>query len=476
MTAKLAIPESDVLVIGSGPNGLAAAITMAQAGCSVTLVEAASTIGGGTRTEELTLPGFHHDVCSAVHPFAASSPFFSSLPLERYGLEWVYPPAALAHPFDDGSAAVLERQVEATAATLGEDAEVYRRFITPMLRVWEKAKDDALAPIRFPQHPFASARFGVHALRSAEGFAESLFKGDKARAFFAGSAAHAMLPLEALSTASFGLVLLLAGHTTGFPIARGGSQVIANALARHLESLRGKIVCGMRVESLEQLPPAKAILADVTPRQLLQLAGSRLPTAYRKKLERFRYGTAAFKMDWALDRPIPWNADECRRSATVHLGGSFDEVATSERVMASGVVSAKPFVILAQPSLFDGSRAPAGKHTAWAYCHVPLAYASDISALIESQIERFAPGFRKSVIGRSVLDPAALQRHNPNLVGGSIHGGAMDLSQLFFRPTRSMYATPAKGLYLCSASTPPGGGVHGLCGYYAARLALKQRF
>lgn len=476
MNEQLLTRETDVIVIGSGPNGLAAAITMAQAGCSVTIVEGASSIGGGTRTEELTLPGFRHDVCSAVHPFGALSPFFASLPLDQYGLKWIHPPFALAHPFEDGSAAVLEKSVAATAATLGNDGEAYKSFVIPRVRIWEQVKDDVLAPIGIPRHPFSTARFGIHAIRSAKGLAQSLFSGDKARAFFAGSAAHAMLPLETAFTASFGITLLMAGHTVGFPIARGGSQAIANALSAHLKSLGGRIVTGAPIESLDQLPPARVILADVTPRQFLRMAGSRLPSAYRRKLERFRYGTAAFKMDWALDRPIPWTAAACSRSATVHLGGSFDEIATSERMMANGEVSGRPFVILAQPSLFDDSRAPAGKHTAWAYCHVPLNFASDISELVESQIERFAPGFRKCILGRSVLTPAALEQHNPNLVGGSIHGGAMDWGQLFLRPALSMYATPVKGVYLCSSSTPPGGGVHGLCGYYAARLAIKQMF
>lgn len=476
MSTLLDIPRSDVIVIGSGPNGLSAAIVMAQAGCSVVVLEAAETIGGGARSAELTLPGFVHDTCSAVHPLGIGSPFWTTLALARYGLEWIHPPAPLAHPFDDGSAAVLERSLELTANGLGSDAESYRRMFAPLLNSWRALSSDFLRPIGIPKNPLAMARFALHALRPAKRLAEKKFRTEKARALLAGLAAHSMLPLEKTPTAAFALVLGLAGHAVGWPVARGGSQQISHALAAHLRALGGHIVTGVRVESLDQLPPARAILADVTPRQLLRIAGNRLPAFYRKKLERYRYGPGAFKMDWALDRPIPWKAAECLRAGTVHLGGTLDEIGESERQPWQGSVAERPFVLLAQPSLFDDSRAPAGQHTVWAYCHVPNGCTLDVSENIENQIERFAPGFRKCVLKRSVMTPALLEEANPNLVGGDINGGAADLTQLLFRPTAQMYATPCKGLYLCSASTPPGGGVHGMCGYWAARMALRQLF
>lgn len=466
----------DAIIIGSGPNGLAAAIVLACAGHSVCVFEAEDTIGGGARSAALTLPGFVHDVCSAVHPLAAASPFFSTLPLAEHGLEWVYPPAALAHPLDDGTAAVLERSVVTTSETLGQDAAAYRKFMSPLATRWERLKVDLLGPPRWPRHPLVLARFGLQALGSASRLATSLFTGEHARALFAGMAAHSMLPLERLTTAAFGLVLGAAGHAVGWPVPRGGAQRITDALVSYLHSLGGVIVTGTRVESVDMLPPAKAILCDVTPRQLLRIAGHRLPAAYRRKLERYRYGVAAYKVDWALAGPIPWKAKACARAGTVHLGGTLPEIAAAERAPWQGKPAEQPFVLLAQPSLFDPTRAPTGKHTAWAYCHVPNGSTVAMVDRIEAQIERFAPGFRARILARNILSPADLERRNANLVGGDINGGVQDLRQLFLRPTLRLYATPATGLYLCSSSTPPGGGVHGMCGYFAAHLALQRVF
>jgi phytoene dehydrogenase-like protein len=464
----------DAIVVGAGPNGLAAAIELARAGWSVLVRESNETIGGGARTIELTLPGFLHDVCSAVHPLAFGSPFFGTLPLAEHGLKWIQPPVALAHPFDDGTAALLERSITETGQTLGPDHNAYARLLGPVVESWPKIESDLLAPPRWPRHPLAMLRFGLRAIRSARGLAESWFQTDRARTFFAGLAAHSMLPLERSPSAAFGLVLGAAGHVVGWPIPQGGAQGITSALASYLRSLGGEIVTSAAVDSLDELPPARAVLCDVTPRQLLRIAGSRLPAGYRRRLQRYRYGMAAYKMDWALDGPVPWTATQCTRAATVHLGGSFLEIAASESAAWSGERSNRPFVLLAQPSLFDPTRAPAGKHTLWAYCHVPNGSSADMADRIESQIERFAPGFRQRIVARSILPPAEMERRNPNLVGGDINGGVQDLWQLFTRPTRELYATPLPGLYICSSSTPPGGGVHGMCGYFAARSALRR--
>jgi phytoene dehydrogenase-like protein len=474
--SRLDIPESDSLVIGSGPNGLSAAIVMAQAGSSVTVVEAERSIGGGARSAALTLPGFVHDLGSAVHPLAAGSPFFSTLPLGKYGLAWIHSPSPVAHPLDDGSAVVVERSVDETARSLGTDRKPYQELFTPLLNNWATLSADFLRPLGIPKNAFALVQFGWHALHSAKSLATSRFRNEKSRTLFSGLAAHSTLPLETSPSAAFGIVLALAAHAVGWPIPRGGAQQISNALAAHLESLGGRIFTGMPVKSIDQLPPSRAILADVTPRQLLRIAGPRLPGFYRRQLENYRYGPGAFKMDWALDRPIPWTSQDCFRAATIHLGGTREEIELSERLPWQGSVSEKPFVLLAQPSLFDRSRAPEGRHTVWAYCHVPNGYGGDVSDKIENQIERFAPGFRKSILKRSVTNPSQLEASNANLVGGDINGGAVTWSQWFFRPTLQTYATPLPGLYLCSASTPPGGGVHGMCGYQAARLALKQLF
>jgi len=466
----------DAVVVGAGPNGLAAAITLAEAGRAVAVFEAEAECGGGARSAELTLPGFVHDLCSAVHPLAIASPFFRQLPLADYGLEWIQPPAPVAHPFDDGSAVVLERSLAATAAGLGADGAAYRRLFEPMTRNWERLLPDFLAPPRLPNHPFALAGFGTRALRSARGLAEKHFHGAPARALFAGLAAHAMLPLEYSLTAGFALVLGAAGHAVGWPVPRGGAQKIADALVAHLRALGGEIVTGRRIESLDELPESRVVLCDVTPRQLVKIAGKNLPAAFRARLARYRYGMGVFKVDWALDAPIPWKSDACRRAGTVHLGGTLEEIAESERAAWEGRSCARPFVLLAQPSLFDPARAPAGKHTVWSYCHVPHASTEEMTAKIAAQIERFAPGFGGRVLARRIHAPADLERRNANLVGGDINGGAATLGQFFLRPTPRLYATPVKGLYLCSAATPPGGGVHGMCGYFAAKKALKDLF
>ncbi len=466
----------DAVVVGSGPNGLAAAITLAQAGRSVLVLEADETIGGGARSAELTLPGFVHDVCSAIHPLGVGSSFFRALPLEAHGLEWIYPPAALAHPFDDGTAALLEGSVETTAQALGPDAAAYRKLMEPFTANWDKLADALLGPPRLPRHPILFARFGLQAMRSACGLASRRFRTEQARGLFAGIAAHSILPLEYPFSAAFGLVLGILGHAVGWPLPRGGSQKIADALASYLHSLGGEIVTGQRVNSLAELPSARTILLDVTPRQAVRIAGDRLPTGYRRRLERYRYGPGVFKLDWALDGPIPWKAEACARAGTVHLGATLAEIAASERAAWNGEICERPYVLVAQQSLFDPTRAPDGKQTAWAYCHVPNGSTVDVSAHIEAQMERFAPGFRDRVLARSALTPAQMEQRNANLVGGDVGGGANSFPQLFLRPTASLtpYATPVRGLYLCSSSTPPGGGVHGLCGYFAARAALAR--
>ena len=468
----------DALVVGSGPNGLAAAIAMARAGRSVLVLEAKETIGGGCRSAELTLPGFVHDVCSAIHPLGLGSPFLKTLPLGDHGLEWIHPPAPVAHPLDDGTAVVIERSVEETAAGLGPDAAAYRRLMGPLAAEWDALAPELLAPLHLPRRPLALARFGLKAIRSASGLAKARFRGERAQAVFAGIAGHSILPLERPATAAIGLVLGVLTHAVGWPLPRGGSRRIAEALAAHLRSLGGEIRTGSPVESLDALPPARAVLCDVTPRQLLNLAGGRLRGRYRRALESYRYGPAAFKLDFALSGSIPWKAAECARAATVHLGGTLAEIAASEAAVGRGEHPDRPFVLLVQPSLFDSSRAPTGRHTAWAYCHVPNGSTFDMRARIEAQIERFAPGFRDLVLARSVLTPARLQDLNANYVGGDINGGAQDLGQMFTRPAARIvpYSTPVRGLYICSSSTPPGGGVHGMCGYHAARAALKEMF
>jgi phytoene dehydrogenase-like protein len=466
--------QYDAIIVGAGPNGLAAAIEFARRGKSVCVYEANETIGGSARSAALTLPGFIHDTCSAVHPLAVGSPFFKSLSLAEHGLEFINPPAELAHPFDDGTAILLHRSVEKTSEQLGADARSYRRLLEPLVRDWEILAPELLGPIHFPRHPFAMTRFGLSAIRSAAGFVKSRFNEERTRTFFAGVASHSILSLDRLGTTAFGLVLLTLGHAVGWPIPRGGTQKIADALAGYLTSLGGEIVTGRRVESIEELPSSRCVLFDLTPRQLLQIAGKRFPSGFSDKLSKYRYGPAAFKMDWALDGPVPWRARECTQAATVHLGGSFAEIEASEAAIWEGKCTDRPFVLVAQPSLFDPSRAPEALHTLWAYCHVPNGSDVDMSGRIEDQIERFAPGFCSRILSRSVLTPARLESRNANLVGGDINGGAATLAQMFTRPTIHTYSTPLKDLYICSSSTPPGGGVHGMCGYHAARVALKK--
>jgi len=466
----------DAVVVGSGPNGLAAAITLARAGRSVLVREAQSTIGGGMRTLELTLPGFRHDLCATVHPLAAGSPFMRALPLAGRGAELAHSAACLAHPLDDGSAVLLRRSPEETAAGLGEDGDAYRRLFAPLAARWGDLAGEILRPFRIPRRPLLMASFGWSALRSARGLARARFRGEPARALLAGLAAHSCLPLENAASASFALVLGAAAHAVGWPVVRGGSVRLAGALRAHLESLGGAVAVDAPVRALDELRGASAVLCDVTPRQLLALAPD-LPEGYRRRLARFRYGPGVFKMDWALDAPVPWKAADCALAATVHLGGTLEEIAASERAAWTGSVSERPFVILVQPTLVDPSRAPEGKHTLWAYCHVPNGSEQDMTARIEAQIERFAPGFRDRILARAAHGPAALARHNENLVGGDINGGAANLLQLVARPTwRAPYTTPRRNLYLCSASTPPGGGVHGMCGHLAARTALHRTF
>jgi phytoene dehydrogenase-like protein len=467
----------DAIVVGSGPNGLTAAIVLARAGRSVLVREAAETVGGGARSEELTLPGYVHDTCSTVYPLGAGSPVFRRLPLAEHGLEWVHSGAALAHPLDGGRAAVLERDLDETAAGLGEDATAYRGLFAPLVRGWPALERTILRPlVRVPRHPVALARFGLFALRPAEGLVRSRFRGEKARALFAGCAAHSTLRLDRSPSAAFGLALMTAGHVAGWPVARGGAQRVSDALASYLRSLGGEIETCARVESLAALPPAGAILADVSPRELLRLGGDRLPPRYRRALERYRYGPGAFKLDVALDGPIPWAAPEVARAACVHVGGTLEEIAAAERAPWEGRPAERPFVLLAQQSVADPSRAPEGKHTVWAYCHVPNGSTFDMTDRIERQIERFAPGFRERILVRAVTTPADLERRNPNLAGGDVNAGAQDLPQLLFRPVPGLvpYATAVPGLFLCSASTPPGGGVHGLCGFGAAQVALRH--
>ena len=462
-------------VIGAGPNGLAAAIVLAQRGIKVQVLEAEPEPGGAARTLELTLPGFLHDFGSAVYPFAAGSPFFSSLPLSKHGLEWIHSPCPLAHPFDDGTAITLERDLRDTESSLREDGKTWWRLMRPFAGHWPELSSEVLRPIHvLSWHPWLLARFGVVAFPSAQTLWRILFRNERTKALFAGLAAHSFLSLHEPLSAAFGVLLGAAAHAVGWPIPRGGAQSLTNALCNHLASLGGEIKTSARVEKLDSLPKYDATLCDVTPFQLVRLATSRLSTRYTLRLAKYRYGPAAFKVDYALRCPIPWKAPECSRAATVHLGGSAEEIADSEATMRGGRHSDRPFVLLAQPSLFDPTRAPALKHTAWAYCHVPNGSQFDMLETMEAQIERFAPGFRECVLARRVFSPAGLQKMDANLIGGDISGGSMDLKQFLFRPTWRHYATSARDIYLCSSSTPPGGGVHGMCGYHAARLALSR--
>ncbi len=462
-------------VIGAGPNGLSAAIVLAQAGMQVDVFEAEAQAGGAARTMELTLPGFHHDFGSAVHPMAAGSPFFASLPLTDTGLEWIHSPAPLAHPFDDGTAITLERNLDDAEAALGEDGRAWRNLMAPLANHWPEFVQDILRPLlRVPSHPFLLARFAQDAVASATFVAGRRFRNERTRALFAGLAAHSFLNLKQPLSASFGMVLGAAAHAVGWPIPRGGAQAITHALCAHLVQLGGKIFPSSRIVSFDQVQNYQIAMCDVTPRQLLHLSQGKLAPGYRRDMEKFRYGPGIFKVDYALSAPVPWRATECLRAATVHLGGSMAEIVTSEAAMAAGHTAERPFVLLAQPTLFDPSRAPAGKHIAWAYCHVPNDSACNMLERVEAQIERFAPGFRDCILARRTFSPANLEAMDANLVGGDIGGGAADFRQFLFRPTWRQYATSDERIYLCSSSTPPGGGVHGMCGYNAAKLALRR--
>ena len=461
-------------MIGAGPNGLAAAIVAAQRGLSTVVFEASDTVGGGLRSAELTVPGFVHDVCSSVHPMAVASPFFRSLPLARLGLEWITPPAAVAHPLDSGDAVILWNDMERTVDALGADAANYRRTVGAVAHDWAKLESALLAPLAFPAHPLSYARFGVQALLPARAYARLAFSTTRARALFAGCAAHSIVPLSYAGSAAIGLVLAAVAHVHGWPIARGGSQSVANVLAAHLRALDGEIITGTAIQQHAQLPSATHAMFDTSPQAMARIMGARLPREYARTLARYPHGPGVFKIDWALSAPIPWKARECHEAATVHVGGTLEEIAASEAAPWRGEYVERPFVLVTQPSLFDASRAPTGHHTAWGYCRVPNGSTVDMTQRIEAQMERFAPGFRDVVISRAVHTPATLQAGNANLVGGDIGGGSNELLNLLFRPTWRQSATPVPGIHLCSAATPPGAGIHGMCGYHAAVRALVQ--
>jgi phytoene dehydrogenase-like protein len=470
-----AMPE-EIYVIGSGPNGLSAAIALARAGREVIVLEARDQVGGGVRSAELTLPGFIHDVCSAIYPLAAGSPWFHRLPLGKHGLAWIHPPKPLAHPLDGGEAVVLDRSLEVTARDLGEDGPSYARLVKPLVLRWETLSREVLSPAHLPRHPILLARFGLRAILSGRGLAEKYFKGPRARALFAGLAAHSILPLSERVSAAYALVLVAAAHAVGWPLPRGGSQRLSDSLAGYLRSIGGRVSINRRVETIKELVRQSPVVLDLSPRGVLSVARDLFPEGYRRRLAKYRYGPGTFKIDWALSGPIPWEAPECREAGTVHLGGTLDEIAASEWAVAAGAHPDRPFVLLAQQSLFDPSRAPEGKQTAWAYCHVPNGSMVDMTGAIEAQVERFAPGFRDLVLARHGRTATALEEYNPNCVGGDISGGRGDLRQIFFRPTVSLrpYRTPNPRVFLCSASTPPGGGVHGMCGYHAAQAVLRS--
>jgi phytoene dehydrogenase-like protein len=465
----------DAVVIGGGPNGLSAALELARRGLGVCVLEGEETIGGGVRSAELTLPGYIHDVCSAIHPMALISPFFRSFNLD---IDWIKPDTALAHALEDQPPVLLFQSLNHTAEGLAQDGTAWRQFFERFIQKQDSLFNEILKPIRIPGHPFVLAKFGLTAMRSAASVLRSKFKQERARALFAGCAAHSILSLLAKSSASFGMVMAISAHATGWPFPKGGSQQIANSMASSFKNLRGEIQTGRMVESFDDLPDARAYFFDVTPRQLIKIAGKRFPKTYTEKLQTFRYGPGVFKIDWALDGPIPWKHSECLSAGTVHLGGSAAEIVQAEQQVAEGKIAERPFVLVAQQSLFDRTRAPENKQTGWAYCHVPNGCNEDMTQRIESQVERFAPGFRDRILARHTMNPAQLQQHNANLIGGDISGGSNDFVQLMARPVFSLdpYATPDPKIFLCSSSTPPGGGVHGMCGFNAARSALKRIF
>ncbi|MEX0609804.1 MAG: NAD(P)/FAD-dependent oxidoreductase [Balneolaceae bacterium] len=470
--------EFDAVIVGSGPNGLSAGIRLAQEGLRVKILEASSTIGGGTRTQELTEPGFFHDVCSAVHPTAVSSPFFRSLNLENHGLEWIHPKYPFAHPLEDGKAMVISKSLEKTLATLGKDSKNYRQLYKEFIEHWDLLSEDVFGELRIPKHPLITARFGWYGMFSAKLLSNSMFDLAGTKALFAGCAAHSILPLNKAFTASFGLVLGASAHAVGWPFAKAGSASVTKALAKVFESLSGAIETEIEVTSLSQLPSSKTILFDLTPLQISRIAGDKLPSSYKNKLHRFKYGPGVFKMDWALSEPVPWINEKCKEAGTLHLGGTFEEIADSEITAWKGEHHEKPYVLLSQPSVFDESRAPKGKHTLWAYCHVPNGSEKDMSEAIENQIERYAPGFRDTIISKKTMNTRQMETYNPNYIGGDINGGAQIMRQLFGRPVLKWnpYKIPVEGMYICSASTPPGGGVHGMSGFNAAQSVLKNEF
>jgi len=466
----------DAAIIGSGPNGLAAGIILAKAGLSVVVIEAKDQIGGGTRTSELTLPGFSHDVCSAIHPLGAASPLFQILPLDRFGLKWIYPPRALVHPFDDGSAVFISNSVEETARNLNSDEAPYKSLMMPLVENNSLLLRDILSPLSFPAHPFKLIHFGLNAMQPAAGFAKRKFFGIKARSLFAGLSAHSILALNKLFTTAFGLLLAMTAHKPGWPLPEGGSKKISGSLAEYFLSLGGDIITGRLVKSLKDIPDCRIKVFDLTPKQIITIMGNDLPSGYKKRLERYRYGPGVFKIDYALSEPVPFTAEESKTTAAIHLGGSIDEITRAEKMVWNATIPDKPFVIFVQPSIFDKSRAPKGKHTAWAYCHVPNGSDTDMTTAIENQIERFAPGFRDVILAKNTMNTAALENYNNNYVGGDINGGMQDWKQLFTRPVLGLspYSMPLKGFYVCSSSTPPGGGVHGMCGYNAAKKILSD--
>jgi phytoene dehydrogenase-like protein len=470
--------QYDAVIIGSGPNGLAAAITLSRENLKVLVLESGNTIGGGLRSAELTLPGYTHDVCSAVHPLAYSSPFFKSLPLRDHGLEWIIPEVCIAHPLDDGSSVLLFKSLEETTSNLGQDGNKYKNLFSPLIDKWNELLNDILSPLKIPGNLLSFFRFGFNAIQPAKFFAENNFKGPGARALFMGLAGHSFLPLTKILSSAAGIVLGISGHHAGWPLPKGGSQMIASAMASYFESLGGRIVTGFTVKNFTDLPSASVYLFDTGPQQLARIAGDKFPDSYLRQLKKYRYGPGVFKIDWALDSPVPFKSKDCERAGTIHLGNTYDEIIKSEQDVWENKHPEISFVIMAQQSLFDNTRAPQGKHTAWAYCHVPNGSTFDMTERIENQVERFAPGFKDCILARHTINTKEYQDYNPNLIGGDINGGVQDIRQLFTRPALriSPYSTPAKNIYICSASTPPGGGVHGMSGYHAAKSALKKNF